>query len=98
MVEYLEEAKASRSYPYVLLLGDGILFSQAFVVISGQAIETETALAAVDTCFKSFYIFDTHYPNQCTPAWQFLQSVVYGLEGTVSPAVKFLETTILAFR
>ncbi|KAI4827553.1 hypothetical protein KUCAC02_030941, partial [Chaenocephalus aceratus] len=52
-VEYLEQAKLSRSCPFVLPLQDGMLCSQAFVVISGEAIETETALAAVDTCFKS---------------------------------------------
>ncbi|KAJ4928697.1 hypothetical protein JOQ06_004323, partial [Pogonophryne albipinna] len=46
MVEYLEQAKSSRSCPFVLLLEDGMLCSQAFVVISGKAIETETALAA----------------------------------------------------
>ena len=92
----MELARSSRSYPFVLLLADGMLSSQAFVVISGKAIETETVLAAVDTCFKSFYVFDTHYPNECTPTWQFFQSVVYGLEGTVSPAVNFLKTAILA--
>ncbi|KAI4789646.1 hypothetical protein KUCAC02_035115 [Chaenocephalus aceratus] len=58
MVEYLEQAESSRSCPFMLPLQDGMLCSQAFVVISGKAIETETALAAVDTCFKSFYVFD----------------------------------------
>ncbi len=74
MVEYLEQAKSSRSYPFVLLLADGMLCSQAFAVISGKAIETETALAAVDTCFKSFYVFDLHYPNECTPTWSFFNT------------------------
>ena len=69
MVEYLEQAKSSRPCPFVLLLADGMLSSQSFAVISGKAIETETALAAVDTCFKRFYVFDTHYPSQCTPNW-----------------------------
>ncbi|KAI4801014.1 hypothetical protein KUCAC02_006177, partial [Chaenocephalus aceratus] len=96
MVEYLEQAKSSRSCPFVLLLQDWMLCSQAFVVISGKAIETETALAAVDTCFKSFYVFDINYTNQCLPTWQFFQDVVYELEGTVSPAVKFLKTQIHA--
>ncbi|KAI9534133.1 hypothetical protein NQZ68_016851 [Dissostichus eleginoides] len=79
MVEYLEQAKSSRSCPFVLLLEDGMLCSQAFVVISGKAIETETALAAVDTCFKSFYVFDIQYTSQCLPTWQFFQDVVYEL-------------------
>ena len=41
------------------------LSSQAFAIIMGKAIETETALAAVDTCFKAYYVFDTEYPIQC---------------------------------
>ena len=93
MVEYLEKP---RDHPYILLLGDGMLCSQAFAIICGKAIEAQTALAAVDICFKSFYIFDTHYPPECAPTWQFFQSVVYELEGTVSPSVNFLKTKILA--
>ena len=96
MVEYLEQARTSRSHPYVLVLADGMLCSQAFKVICGRAIVAETALAAVDTCFKSFYVFDTHYPAECVPTWQFFQSVIFELEGTVSPSVNFLKTKIIA--
>ena len=96
MVEYLEQAKTSMAHPYVLLLADGMLCSQAFAVICGRGIAMETALAAVDTCFKSFYVFDTHYPPECVPTWQFFQSVIYELEGQVSPSVNFLKTKILA--
>nr|XP_057925482.1 uncharacterized protein LOC131127533 [Doryrhamphus excisus] len=96
MVEYLEQAESLRAYPYVLLLSDGILCSQAFAIISGKAIPSDTALAAVDTCFKSFYILDCNYPNECAPTWQFLQSTVFELEGTVSPSVTFLKTQLLS--
>lgn len=94
MVEYVEEAKMSRSCPYVLLLDSGTRYSQAFSVISGRTIEAETPLAAVDTCFKSFYVFDLHFPRECTPTWQFLQTAVFDMEGTVSPAVGFLRSQL----
>ena len=94
MVEYLEGVK-SKPHPFVLLLGDGMQCSQAFAVILGKAIENETVLAAVDTCFKAYYVFDTVYPNQCKPTWEFFQRVVFDLEGTVTTAVNFLKSQIL---
>jgi len=59
MVEYLEGVE-SKPHLFVLLLGDGMPCSQAFAVILGKAIETETVLA-LDTCFKAYYVFDTNY-------------------------------------
>lgn len=97
MVEYLEKVR-SKAHPFVLLLGDAMLVSQAFAVILGKAIECETALAAVDTCFKAYYVFDTKYPDQCKPTWEFLQRVVFDFDGTVTPSVNFLKTQVLACR
>ena len=47
MVEYLEQAR-SKAHPWMVV-------SQAFAVILGKAIQSETALAVVDTCFKAYY-------------------------------------------
>lgn len=48
-VEYLDEAKASQPYPYVLLLGNDIQHSsQAFVIVTREALEQKTLLQAVD--------------------------------------------------
>ena len=44
-------------------------------------------------CFKIFYVFDINYPKQCAPAWEFLQQVVYGMEGPESNP-KCLKTAI----
>ncbi|XP_066528826.1 uncharacterized protein [Hoplias malabaricus] len=90
MVEYLRHAKDTRELPYVLMLGDCSCCSQAFVIISGEALEQSTLLGAVDVCFKAFYVFDLQYPKQCAPVWQFLQTVVYELPGQESPAIRLL--------
>ena len=95
MIEYREQAR-SKAHPFVVVLGDGTSVSQAFAVIMGKTIETETALAAVDVCFKAYYVFDTKYPHQCKPTWEFFQRVVFDFEGTVTPSVNFLKTQILA--
>ncbi|MGH0126762.1 UNVERIFIED_CONTAM: hypothetical protein FKN15_040416 [Acipenser sinensis] len=85
MVEYLQHAEVDRPHPFVLLLGERHNFSQAFVIY-GQALEQASLLKAVDVCFKAFYCFDISYPKQCSPAWEFLQHVVYEVAGNESPS------------
>ncbi|GAA6107811.1 uncharacterized protein LOC107707121, partial [Tachysurus ichikawai] len=84
MAEYLR-SKESIEFPYILMLGDNRCF-QAFTIINGAALQQSTLLAALDICFKAFYIFDMNYPTQCSLVWQFLQTVVYGLPGEETPA------------
>ncbi|XP_061784370.1 uncharacterized protein [Nerophis lumbriciformis] len=98
IMEYLQHAEVSRSYPYVLSLGDDRLqcSCQSFVILAGQALEQSTLLGAVDVCFKAFHIFDISYPKQCAPVWEFLQKVVYEMGGGESTPVNFLHTAILA--
>ncbi|XP_049458324.1 uncharacterized protein LOC125904754 [Epinephelus fuscoguttatus] len=96
MPEYLREAGKTRPEPFVLLLGQDSAFSQVFFVFNGEAQEQRTLLAAVDVCFKSFYVYDINYPKQCSPTWEFLQTTVYELPGAESSAVRFLRTTISA--
>ncbi|XP_051957914.1 uncharacterized protein LOC127626277 isoform X2 [Xyrauchen texanus] len=96
MVEYLQQ---SQPFPSVLALGDPQqCASQAFVILAGQALPQSTLLGAVDVCFKAFYVLDINYPKQCAPAWEFLQQVVYQIEGSESKPVKFLKTSLLNCR
>lgn len=95
MVEYLHEAKASKPYPHVLTLGNDGSASQAFVIISGQAVEQETLLQAIDVCFKAFFVFDVEYPKQCEHVWKFMQNVIYEIPGGESKMVTFLKLEYL---
>ncbi|GAA6071745.1 uncharacterized protein LOC107707121 [Tachysurus ichikawai] len=61
MAEYLR-SKESIEFPYILMLGDNQCF-QAFTIINGAALQQSTLLAALDVCFKAFYIFDINYPK-----------------------------------
>ena len=73
MVEYLQQAEASL-YPSVLVLGEPQrCSSQAFVIITGQALPESTLLPAVDVCFKAFYVFDIDTIN----------GILHGLAPTV---------------
>ncbi|RXN20787.1 hypothetical protein ROHU_006995 [Labeo rohita] len=92
MVEYLKKADLTKPFPFVLGLGDCSNCHQAFVVVGKQALQQNTLICAVDTCFKLFYVLDIHFPKQCAPVWEFLQTVVYKLPGTESPSVRLLRS------
>ena len=81
MVEFLGRAESTKTHPFVMAMGNAQQISQSFVIINGQALEQSTLLAAVDVCFKAFYIFDMNYPKQCASTWEFLQNVMFQMEG-----------------
>ncbi|XP_042601600.1 uncharacterized protein LOC122140765 isoform X2 [Cyprinus carpio] len=95
MVQYLHEAKACKPCPHILTLGNDQSAFQAFVIIAGQALEQETLLQAIDVCFKAFFVFDIEYPKQCEHVWEFIQNVIYEIQGRESK-IKFIKTRILA--
>uniref|UniRef100_A0A1A7XTZ7 Uncharacterized protein n=1 Tax=Iconisemion striatum TaxID=60296 RepID=A0A1A7XTZ7_9TELE len=86
MVEYL--TGATTEYPYVLVLGEDQQCSQAFVIISGTALEYPSLLGAIDRCFKTFFVFHVNYPKPCAHIWEFIQTVIFEIPGHESNAVK----------
>ncbi len=76
MVEYLQNAETNQSFPHILCLGDKMTMCQAFTIVSGHAIETDSLLGAINVCFKSFFVFDINYTKQCLPTWEFLTIII----------------------
>ncbi|KAJ8280656.1 hypothetical protein GJAV_G00057410, partial [Gymnothorax javanicus] len=56
MVDYLQAAEQTRAYPYTLVLGGEECCLQAFTILSGQALEQDSVVQAVDVCFKSLCV------------------------------------------
>ncbi|XDV11873.1 hypothetical protein PO909_000675, partial [Leuciscus waleckii] len=83
IIQYLEEEEQRRQFPHVLQLGDKLNCSQAFVIVGGVALEQDSLLQAVDTCFKLFYVLDIEYPKPSAAVWQFLQHTIYSVPGGV---------------
>ncbi|KAL0962656.1 hypothetical protein UPYG_G00343450 [Umbra pygmaea] len=92
MAEYL--MKSTTEHPYVLMLGEGHQCSQAFVIVNGAALEQPSLLAAVDVCFKAFFVFDISYPKSCAKVWEFIQTTVFQIPGHESNAVKLMRAQI----
>ena len=99
MVEYLNKVRVSKSYPYILTLGNNCQHAtQVFVIINGLALGLETLLQAVDVCVKAFLVFDIEYPQQSERVWEFLHTCIYEIPGLQSKIVTFLQMKLLACR
>ncbi|KAA0718498.1 hypothetical protein E1301_Tti021987 [Triplophysa tibetana] len=96
VVEFLRRTELTKPFPFVLAMGNIRHISQAFVILNGQALEQTTLLSAVDVCFKAFYVFDVNFPRQCASTWEFLQTVVFQMEGNESFAIRFLRCSLHA--
>ncbi|XP_062371657.1 uncharacterized protein LOC134059267 isoform X2 [Sardina pilchardus] len=94
IADYLTASPAE--YPYVLMLGEEYDCSQVFVVINGTPLEHRSLLSAVDACFKAFFILQLQYPKQCAQVWEFIQTVVFGIPGHESNAVKLMRAQLSA--
>lgn len=93
--QYLKELEkaGSRKQPYVLILGDKLNPSQHFLIIERLVLPQSSTTAAIDACFKAFYILNFEYPVACKAVWHFLQHGCYELDSSgnnFSPLVRSL--------
>ncbi|CAI6375699.1 unnamed protein product [Macrosiphum euphorbiae] len=84
----VDDAKSNRAYgigqklqPYMIFVetGDGQVIS-FYVVINKYFYKVESALKAVDICFKSFFSFHLNYTPECEQIWNFIQKYMYNIE------------------
>jgi len=65
--------------PYIVFVGPGLSFQDGlevslfYVVINHNFFKLESALKAVDVCFKSFFALHLDYPTESGQIWQFIQ-------------------------
>lgn len=98
---FITDSIGYHKQPFVLALGDNKAEpAQSFLIIEGRALPFAKILDALDTCFKSFYIFDLQYPKACYSTWDFIQKFVYKMmedKGKASPpSVRSLRTFIIS--
>ena len=91
---YLAAANSCTEYLCVLVLGEEHQCSQAFVVISGIALEHPSLLGAVDGCFKAFFVLDVNYPKPCAQVWEFIPACIFEITGRESNAVMLIRSQL----
>lgn len=55
--------------------------TQYLVSINGREYELESAKAAVDITFRSFYALQLQYPREAEYSWMFLENEIYYITG-----------------
>lgn len=66
-----------RLQPYMIFVETDSKVTYFYVVINKFYYKVESALKALDICFKSFFVFNLHYTPQCDQIWYFMQTFIY---------------------
>jgi hypothetical protein len=85
-----------RMQPMVVVVGELGSISSAYVVLDDARWQVQTALKAVDICFKAFHVLHVQYPVESN-VWMLLQRLVYGFctkWDVVSPTVNAVITDL----
>lgn len=51
--------------------------NEYFILLDDFKLKTNSALRAVDICFKSFFLFNIKYPPACEHFWHFIELFFY---------------------
>lgn len=68
-----------RMQPMVVLVDELTGVNSAYVVVDETAWQVQTAVKAVDICFKTYYVLHARYPLESN-ASMLLQRLIYGFQ------------------
>ncbi|XP_025201441.1 uncharacterized protein LOC112598971, partial [Melanaphis sacchari] len=82
--------------PYMVFVGpelgtqDRLEVSSFYVVINQNFFKLESALKAVDICFKSFFMLHLNYPTESEQIWQFIQQFFFKINTKFDKNYQFI--------
>ncbi|KAL5239404.1 hypothetical protein ACI65C_006814 [Semiaphis heraclei] len=83
-IEHIRKTKISVQ-PSLYCVGEDIFtIKDIFLHIEGVRYNFKSALKALDTCFKSMYLFDMQFPEESNMFYTFLECFFYNFKGTRS--------------
>lgn len=65
-----------------------------YVVINHNLVKLESALKAIDICFKSFFSLHVNYPCECEQIWEFIQKFFYKINTKFDKNYQFVTNLI----
>ncbi len=74
------------TYPKVIVVGSlsQLTIQQSFVAVSEEIVPSgKSFLAAIDACFKSYFVLGIDFPSEARACWQFLSYVVFNIQPTI---------------
>jgi len=63
--------------PYMIFVEVDSQVTYFYVIINKYFYKVESALKAIDICFKSFFTFHLNYTPQCKQIWYFIQTYFF---------------------
>lgn len=69
--------------PYMIFVQDSEfenIVRDFYVIINNHFFKLESALKALDVCFKSFFSLNLNYPTESTQVWYFIQKYFFEIE------------------
>ncbi|XP_022160098.1 uncharacterized protein LOC111026353 [Myzus persicae] len=69
--------------PYMIFVQDSEFENNVrdfYVIINNHFFKLESALKALDVCFKSFFSLNLNYPTESTQVWYFIQKYFFEIE------------------
>jgi len=66
--------------PYIVFVETDGQVTSFYVVINKYFYKVESALKAIDVCFKSFFAFHLNYTPECEQVWCFIQKYMYDIK------------------
>lgn len=82
--EVIKNAGRSSVQPYIIATG-GRSLDQAtafYVVLDSNLYTTKSAAAAIDFCFKMFFVLGAQYPASSKHIWKLIQKGLYKINPT----------------
>lgn len=64
--------------PFMLIVGE-IENPSYCVVIDKHIYALQSALKALDVCFKVFFSLNASYPEECRPIWMHIQKYIFNI-------------------
>lgn len=68
-----------RLQPYMIFVETDSEVTYFYDIINKFFYKVESALKAIDICFKSFFVFNIQYPTQCEQIWFFIQTYFFNI-------------------
>lgn len=81
--EKQNEALSSKStiQPFILVVGPSPTnINEFYVILDTFKLKFNSFLAALDTCFKCFQVFNLAYPKESELVWQWIQNYIYEIK------------------
>lgn len=90
--------KKKPMQPFIILVGSNIQAIDDFYVYFDYIIyKLSTFLKSLEVCFKIFFVFNLHYPNEIQHIWFFIQKYFFEINNesdAIYPAVECLITDL----